>query len=138
MQKNIANKRGPKPLGDRPMTPAERQRKRRDAIREVGGRTFLMEISSKDIKWLEFEAQQTGQSITEILKEVLGLSLHRYGQFFERSMELVRLGASAEMLELFERLHAFPKVPSIEELFEMAQETGIEAQVQSGMGGLKE
>lgn len=120
------------------MTAAERQRKRRDAIRDAGGRTFLMDISSKDIKWLEFEAQQTGRSITEILKEVLGLSLHRYGQFFERSMELARLGASAETLELFERLHAFPKVPSIEELFEMAQKTGSEAKVQGDMEGVKE
>lgn len=134
MERNTSKKRGPKPQGERPMTAAERQRKRRDAIRDAGGRTFLMDISSKDIKWLEFEAQQTGRSITEILKEVLGLSLHRYGQFFERSMELARLGVSAEMLELFERLHAFPKVPSIEELFEMVQKTGNEAQVQGDMG----
>lgn len=120
------------------MTAAERQRKRRDAIRGAGGRTFLMDISSKELKWLEFEAQQTGRSVTEILKEVLGLSLHRYGQFFERAMELAQLGASAETLELFERLHAFPKVPTLEELCEVAQKAGNEAQVQGVTVGAKE
>lgn len=120
------------------MTPAERQRKRRDAIREVGGRTFLMEISNKDIKWLEFEAQQTGRSITEILKEVLGLSLHRYGEFFERSMELAELGASSETLELFEQLHAFPAVPTLDALFELAKVAGEEAQANSVVVGASE
>lgn len=111
------------------MTPAERQHKRRETIRAAGGRTFLMEISSKDLEWLEFEANQTDRSITEVLKEVLGLSLQRYGEFFERLMQLAQLGGSAELLELFERRHAFPKVPTLEELFEMAQAYGVVAGV---------
>lgn len=121
MDKTSTKRRGPKPQGDQPMTPAERQRKRRAAIKAAGGRTFLMEISINDLRWLELEVQQTGRPIAEVLRQVIGLSLHRYGQVFERSAELAHLGASTETLEAFLRLHAFPEVPTLEELAELAQ-----------------
>lgn len=127
MEINTVKKRGPKPQGERPMTAAERQRKRREALKAAGGRTFLMEIGDETLKWVEVESQRTGRPVSEILKEVLGLSLDRYGKVVERMVELAHYGASPETLEIFERLHAFPKVPTMQDLFEMTQAQGLVA-----------
>lgn len=116
MQKTIAKKRGPKPLGERAMTPAERQRKRREAIRANGGRTFILDVGQNDLAWLELEAMHTGRPVAEILKEVLGLSLQRYGEIAHRVTQLSSLGASPSSCARFVELHAFPAVPPIEEL----------------------
>lgn len=116
MQKDIAKKRGRKPLGELPMTAVDRQRKRRQAIKGAGGRTFLMEVGAGNLKWIEAESQRTGEPVADILKKVLGLSLNRYGQVLERMVELAHYGACPETVEAFGKIHAFPDVPTLEEL----------------------
>lgn len=120
MEKNTAKKRGPKPQGERPMTAAERQRKRREALKAAGRRTFLMEIGDETLKWMDVESKRTGKPVSEIMKEVVGLSLARYATVVERMVELAHYGASPETLEAFEKLHAFPDVPTLEELANIA------------------
>lgn len=120
MEKNVAKKRGRKPLGKLPMTDADRQRKRRQAIKSAGARTFLMEVGAQNLKWIESESLRTGEPIADILKKVLGISLDRYGQVVERMVELAHIGASPETIEAFLKLHAFPAVPTLLELAHIA------------------
>ena len=98
------------------MTAAERQRKRRETLKASGRRTFLMEVGDETLKWMDVESQRSGKPVSEIMKEVLGLSLARYGTVVERMVELAHYGASPETLEAFEKLHAFPDVPTLEDL----------------------
>lgn len=86
---------------------------------------FLMEVDAYSLKWIECESEMTRRPVAEILKEVLGLSLQRYGEVVERMTELAQIGASPETIEAFVKVHAYPNVPTLRELAQIEDEGAV-------------
>ena len=111
-----AVKRGRKPLGDAAMTPAERQRRRRESLRTEGDKHYLLRLNGLHQEWIEILANSNGLSVTKALQWLVEASLDRYVGVMHRCERLRDMGATVAEIEAFMQAHFLPALPAIEEL----------------------
>lgn len=109
-------KRGRKPLGDAPMTPAERQRRRRELLRTEGDKHYLLRLNGLHQEWVEALSSAEGVSGTKALQGIVEASLDRYVGVMHRCERLREIGASDADVEAFINTHLLPPLPDINEL----------------------
>jgi len=109
-------KRGRKPVGDAAMTPAERQKRRRELLRTEGDKNYLLRLDGLQQAWVEALAKGEGVSDTKALQTILEASLNRYIGVVHRCERLEEMGASEDAVAAFMQAHLFPPLPSIDEL----------------------
>lgn len=109
-------KRGRKPLGDAAMTPAERQRRRRELLRTEGDKHYVLRLNGLHQEWIEIFAKSNGISGTKALQGLVEASLDRYVGVMHRCERLRDMGATDADIEAFMQAHFLPALPSIEEL----------------------
>jgi hypothetical protein len=109
-------KRGPKPIGDVPMTAAERQRRRREQARASGSKGYLVQLNGAHLQWVEALATSQGLSGTVVLHGLLEATLDRYAGVMHRVERLQSLGATDEDVAGFMAMHLFPSLPDIDKL----------------------
>lgn len=108
-------KRGPKPIGDAPMTAAERQRRRREQMRAGGSKSFLLEIDGLHLQHIEELAQSQGITTAAALRQIVSASLDRYVGVMRRAERMVESGASDEEQAKFMLDNLFPELRPIDE-----------------------
>lgn len=108
--------RGRKPLGDAAMTPAERQRRRRELLRAVGDKHYLLRLNGLHQECVEMLAKVDGVSGTAALQGIVQVSLDRFAGVMHRCERLRELGASDDDIEAFIHTHLSPSLPPIDEL----------------------
>lgn len=106
-------KRGPKPLGDAPMTSAERQRRRREQARAAGGKAYQVQLTGSHQGWVDALASAQGISGTAVLQGLMEAALDRYAGLMERCDRLQKAGASEETIAAFVSQHFMPPLPDI-------------------------
>lgn len=109
-------KRGRKPVGDVAMTPAERQKRRRELLRTEGDKHYMLRLNGLHQAWIENLAKVEGVSGTKALQTVLEASLNRYVGVMHRCERLQEMGASDEAVAAFVQANFFPPLPDINEL----------------------
>ena len=108
--------RGRKPLGDAAMTPAERQRRRRELLRTEGDKHYLLRLNGLHQEWVEALAQSGGVSGTKALQNLIEVTLDRYVGVMHRCERLKDMGATDADIEAFMQAHFLPALPPIDEL----------------------
>lgn len=76
--KTQSKKRGPKPIGEAPMTPAERQRRRREQMRAHGAKDFVMTVGPSHLVWVERLAETQQISTAAALHVIVENALDFY------------------------------------------------------------
>lgn len=109
-------KRGRKPVGDAAMTPAERQKRRRELLRTEGDKHYLLRLNGLHQEWVEILAKANGISGTKALQGLLEVALDRYWGVMHRCERLREMGGSDAEIEAFMQAHFLPALPAIEEL----------------------
>lgn len=109
-----SKKRGPKPIGDAPMTAAERQRRRREQTRAAGGKAYLIELNGLHEALVDALATAEGISSTAALHGLLEAALDRYAGVMERCERLREAGASDLAIAAFVKEHFLPRLPEID------------------------
>ena len=109
-------KRGRKPLGESAMTPAERQRRRRELLRTEGDKHYLLRLNALHQDCVEMLAKAEGISGTKVLQTYIEVCLDRYVGVMQRCERLKEMGASDAYIEAFMQTHFLPSLPSVEEL----------------------
>lgn len=117
MQKNEAKQqRGRKPLGDKPMTAAERMKRREEKLKEEGVRTFRMRVAPLHMEWIEQVSAQNGMAVSAVLGDVLERALDRYTGVMARAKFLEVDCGNVEAANDFVSAQLIPALPSIEQL----------------------
>lgn len=109
-------KRGRKPVGDAAMTPAERQKRRRELLRTEGDKHYLLRLNGLHQEWIEIFSKSNGISGTKALQGLVEASLDRYVGVMHRCERLRDMGATDAEIEAFMQAHFLPALPSIDEL----------------------
>lgn len=109
-------KRGRKPVGDAAMTPAERQKRRRELLRTEGDKHYLLCLNGLHQAWIESFAKSNGVSGTKALQMLVEAALNRYVGVMHRCERLRDMGATDAEVEAFMQAHFLPALPAIEEL----------------------
>lgn len=109
-------KRGPKPIGDAPMTPAERQRRRRQQLRVAGEKSYLVRLDGLHQEWVDALAASQEMSNTAALQALVETALDRYVGLMRRCERLREMEATDAEIEAFVQTHFLPPLPSIDEL----------------------
>lgn len=109
-------KRGRKPVGESAMTPAERQRRRRELLRTEGDKHYLLRLNELHQEHVEMIAKAEGMSGTKVLQTYVEVCLDRYIGIVQRCERLKEMGASDADVEAFMKTYFLPSLPSIEEL----------------------
>lgn len=110
-QHDTSKKRGPKPIGNAAMTPAERQRRRRENLRTAGSKGFLVELEGLHLQHVEALAQSQGLSTAAALRRIVEPALDRYVGLMRRCDRMLTNGASSEELAEFMQTHWMPELP---------------------------
>lgn len=108
-------KRGRKPLGEAALTPAERQRRRREQLRTEGEKHYLVRLNSLQQEWVEALAKAQATSETAALQHLIEASLDRYVGVMHRCERLKEMGASDEAVAEFVAKHFLPALPNIDD-----------------------
>ena len=117
MQKNDPPKqRGRKPIGDKAMTAAERQQRRRAAIKADGAKAFVMHIAPMHLVWIERAAAKSGMPLHIVLTDVLERALDRFAGVMKRVAFLELDCNNPHAAAAFIETHLSPPVPSLEAL----------------------
>lgn len=98
------------------MTPAERQRRRRELLRAEGDRHYLLRLNQLHQDWVDMLAEAGGISGTAALQTIVEVSLDRYVGVMHRCERLREMGASEEAIEAFMQAHFLPPLPDINEM----------------------
>jgi hypothetical protein len=109
-------KRGPKPIGDAPMTAAERQRRRREHSRAEGGKGYLIQLNGVHQQLVEAMAVGQGISGNLALHGLLEASLDRFAGVMKRVERLQSLGATEAEIAAFVQAHLLPPLPDLDSL----------------------
>lgn len=109
-------KRGRKPLGETAMTPAERQKRRRELLRSEGDKHYLLRLNGLYQEWVEILAKAEGISGTTALQHMVEASLIHYIGIMHRCERLREMGATDWMIEAFIHKHFLPTLPNIDEM----------------------
>lgn len=111
---NTSKKLGRKPIGAQTMTPAERQRRYREKLRETGGKDFLLTLGGLHLQHIEAFASAHGLTHSAALRMLIEPALDRYVGVMARTQRMSENGASAEACEQFVRDHLYPELPPME------------------------
>ncbi|MFT3850519.1 MAG: hypothetical protein QM739_18135 [Propionivibrio sp.] len=103
-------------MGDAAMTPAERQRRRRESLRKEGDKHYLVCLTGLYQEWVEIFAKSNSVSETKALHTLIEASLDRYIGVLRRCERLHEMGASDVAIEAFMHRHFLPTLPNIDEL----------------------
>lgn len=98
-----AKKRGRKPVGDKPMTSAERMKRLRDKMRAEGGKDFVMTLSPHHMVWIRHFAEQQGVSEAVALRLVLDNALDYFASYSMCLAGMKVTGASREECDQFSK-----------------------------------
>ena len=109
-------KRGPKPIGDVPMTPAERKRRSRELFRAAGEKNYMIRLNGLHQEWVDMLAEREGVSSSVALHQLLQTALDRFVGVMRRCSRLYEMGASDAQVEAFAQTHFLPPLPDINEL----------------------
>lgn len=89
-------KRGPKPKGEAPMTPAERQRRRREQMRAAGAKDFVMTVGPRHLVWIKHLADQQGISEAAALHQIVDNALDYFDSVMMCQQAMLLKGAPQE------------------------------------------
>jgi hypothetical protein len=106
-------KRGPKPIGDAPMTNAERQRRRREQHRFTGRKGFLLELEGLHLQYVETLANSQNMSTAATLRLIVERALDRYVGVMARVERMAIIGASDKARAQFIQDHLDPDLPCV-------------------------
>ena len=109
-------KRGRKPVGNAPMTPAERQRRRRELLRTEGDKHYLLRLNGLHQECVELLAAAEGISGTKVLQTYVEACLNRYAAVVHCCERLRDMGTSDADIEAFMKTYFLPPLPSDDEL----------------------
>lgn len=109
----LPKKRGPKPIGDAPMTPAQRQQRRRQRLRATGAKDFLMKLEGLHLEYIEKLAQAMDTTTAAALRLILIRSLDQYVGVVRRVERMQENGVPDDVRDEFFREHLFPELPPI-------------------------
>jgi len=115
-------KRGPKPIGSEAMTPAERQRRRRELLRQKGSKSYLLTLSGLHQQYVEAQAAASGLGEAKTLQLLLETAMDRYVCVMHQAQKLEQLGASDAAIKAFVETHLSPSVPDMNALKDYLQE----------------
>jgi hypothetical protein len=107
-------KLGRKPIGETNMTPAERQRRYREKLREKGRKDFLLTLSGLHLQHVEAFANRHDLTLSAALRLLVEPALDRYVGVMERIQRMSENGATDEACAQFMQEHLFPKLPEME------------------------
>ena len=93
------------------MTPAERQRRRREQMRAGGAKDFVLTVEGLHLEHVEALAQADGISTAAALRLVLINALDRYVGVMRRSQRMLENGVSDEVRMKFIREYLSPELP---------------------------
>ena len=102
-QAMVAKKRGRKPVGDKPMTSAERMKRLREKMRADGGKDFVMTVSPHHMVWIRHFAEQQGVSEAVALRLVLDNALDYFASYSMCLAGMKVAGASWEECDQFSK-----------------------------------
>src|SRR4051812_45567176 len=105
-------RRGPKPLGDRSMTPAERQQRSRDRLRHDGGHLWTVRIPAEKWAHLEKWPRARDERASQLLGQLLGSVIDRFIAVNDLTLAMMRAGATAQEAADFHQQQLFPSLPS--------------------------
>lgn len=109
-------KRGPKSIGNAPMTATERKRRSRELSRVAGEKNYLIRLNGLHQEWVDTLAQRQGVSNSAALHELIQAALDRFVGVMRRCGRLYEMGASEAQVEKFAQMHLMPPLPNINEL----------------------
>ena len=89
-------KRGRPPIGDRPLTLAERQRRARIVKRQAGVRHFLVELGGDNLQFLEEIADLTQVSRVGALRFIVDMGLHQIRSVMEQARRMGEAGETED------------------------------------------
>lgn len=112
--KLATSKRGRKPLGEAPMTAAERKRRSREQLRVAGSKDFLFRLEGLHLQYVEKLADAEKISTASALRLIARMALDRYVGVMRRCERMLENGVSDEVREQFVRDHMFPSLPPID------------------------
>ena len=98
------------------MTAAERQQRRRAAIKADGTKSFVMHIAPMHLTWFERAAAQSGMPVHIVLTDVLQHALDRFAGVMNRAQFLEIDCHNPEAAAAFVQAHLNPPLPAMEEL----------------------
>lgn len=98
------------------MTAAERQQRRRAAIKAEGLKPFLVHVAPVHMEWIERAAAQSKEPIASVLAGVLQLALDRFAGVMQRAQFLEIDCKNPEAAAAFTQAHINPPLPSLEAL----------------------
>jgi hypothetical protein len=90
-------KRGPKPIGDRPMTPGERKKRSRLRQAHEGYAEFTVRASGDTLNFIDLYATSNGIARTEVIAAFLDLAINRIGHAMGRALERMKQGDAPEV-----------------------------------------
>lgn len=115
-EKDNSAKRGRKPLGEGPMSAAERKRRSREQLRASGVREFSLKLQGLHLEYVENASALRGSSTAEVLRDILENALDRFVGVTKRCERLLDNGATDEEAAAFMHTHLMPPLPPMPEL----------------------
>lgn len=122
-EKHNSAKRGRKPLGEGPMSAAERKRRSREQLRASGVREFSLKLQGLHLEYVENAATLRGSSTAEVLRDILENALDRFVGVTKRCERLLDNGATDEEAAAFMNAHLMPPLPPMPELVDFGGAT---------------
>lgn len=109
-------KRGRKPLGDKPMSGAERQRRSKERRRPDGPtKSFMITLEGLHLEQVEKLAEVQGVSASAAFRAIAEPALDRFVGVMRRADRLLENGRSEEECYKFIQEHLFPALPPMED-----------------------
>jgi hypothetical protein len=110
-------KLGRKPLGDVPMSAAERKRRSRELHRAATGvREFQMQVQGMHLQYVEALAARQELSPSAALRRILEPALDRYVGVVRRCERMIANGATDEQVAQFMQTYWMPELPPMPEI----------------------
>lgn len=111
IEKDNSAKRGRKPLGEGPMSAAERKRRSREQLRASGAREFSLKLQGLHLEYVEKAAALRGLSTAAVLRDILENALDRFVGVTKRCERLLDNGATDEEAAAFMNTYLTPALP---------------------------
>lgn len=109
-------KRGRKPIGDKPMSGAERQRRSKERRRPEGPtKSFMVTVEGLHLEHIEKLAEAEGISASAAFRSIAEPALDRFVGVMRRASRLLDNGRSEDECLAFIKAHLFPQLPPMEE-----------------------
>lgn len=95
-----SKKRGPKPIGDVPMTATERKRRSRARQATEGTRAeFMISLSGETLKFVNWMAENNDVSRARVVQEFLDLAIHIVHSTVTHADQMLSNGASMDDIQ---------------------------------------